>query len=206
MPLVRKDAAIPGPPPPSDARTELVSGSPDQRRAAARRLGGEAGDIGLLAAALTGEPDLRVREAILTALAACRTTQAFDAMLPLVRSDNADVRTGALDALRAMPDAIGARLAVVLVDEDSDVRLLACDLARSLPGALAQPLLCALLDREVEINVCAAAVDVLAEVGDAGAVSCLQRCADRFGAEPFLAFAIRAAIAGLSSQASGARG
>ena len=70
--------------------------------------------------------------------------------------------------------------AALLADPDADIRLLTCELARALPATEATPLLCALLDRDAEPNVCAAAVDVLAEVGGPEALPALARCAERF--------------------------
>jgi HEAT repeat protein len=79
----------------------------------------------------------------------------------------------------------------LLNDKDADVRILSCELARSLPSAEATGLLCKLLAAEREINVCAAAVDVLAEVGSSDALAGLHECAARFGDSPFIAFAIK---------------
>ena len=52
-----------------------------------------------------------------------------------------------------------------LADGDPDVRILATELARNMPAADATHLLCGLLEHEQHPNVCAAAVEVLAEVG-----------------------------------------
>jgi len=49
------------------------------------------------------------------------------------------------------------------------------------------------------VNVCAGAVDVLAEAGDASALPALGRCAARFPGEIFLGFAIRVATQRLQS-------
>ena len=52
-------------------------------------------------------------------------------------------------------------------------------------------LLCELLDAELEANVCASAVEVLAEVGGPAALPALARCEARFRGTSFLEFAIR---------------
>ena len=49
--------------------------------------------------------------------------------------------------------------------------------------------------------MCAAAVDVLAEVGTRDAVPTLKACAERFSKTPFLPFAIATAIARISNAA-----
>jgi HEAT repeat protein len=116
-----------------------------------------------------------------------------------IRSDDASLRIGALDALHAMGEAAAPLLPALLADPDSDVRLLACDLARTIAADATMRLLCDLLDRDPEPNVCAAAVDVLAEVGRPDAAPALRRCADRFASVPFLTFAIGVALARLES-------
>jgi hypothetical protein len=55
-----------------------------------------------------------------------------------------------------------------------------------------------LIVSEQHPNVCAAAVDVLTEVGTLEALPVLEKCAARFAATPFLPFAISAAIARIS--------
>jgi len=194
MPLVRKGGATPSPT--ADRRSaeeRLRNGTSDERWAAARALSGQAQAVKSLSAALAIEPDARVREAVLTSLARIDTAQSAEAILPLIRSDDADLRTGALDALRLMPRALEANLAGLLGDPDADVRLLACDLAREIPPPTATRLLCDLLVGEREVNVCAAAVDVLAECGGPEALPVLSACADRFADVPFLAFSLRIA-------------
>jgi len=62
-----------------------------------------------------------------------------------------------------------------------------------------------LLAAEQEINVCAAAVDVLAEVGSSDALATLNECARRFGESPFIAFAIEIVIHRITSQSTPAR-
>jgi HEAT repeat protein len=158
-------------------------------RAAAERPDGAA----LLASALEGESDPRVREAIFTGLARIGSAESAAAVLPCLRSDEAGLRTGALDALRAMPDAARAHLSTLLADPDPDVRLLSCELTRGLTDSEANRLLCDLLDRETEKNVCAAALEVLAEIGNADALPALERCAGRFASDPFIAFSIKVA-------------
>ena len=198
MPLIRKDAL------PPNAKASPVAGlssvSPDERWAAARQTSGPE-DVGALASALLQEPDPRVREALLTSLGRIGTEESAAAVLPLLRSDDAAARTGALDALRAMPKGAARLLPALLADSDADVRLLATELARGIPPGEAGRLLCELLDREESANVCAAAVEVLTEVGDASTAPSLEGCARRHPGEPFLAFAIQVALQRVQAQA-----
>jgi HEAT repeat protein len=204
MPLIRKN--------PADAPAQsakhsnpfavLKTGSDDERWAAARALAGEPGGVAALGAALGGETSGRVREAIFTGLARVGTPECFAAVLPHLHSDDATIRTGALDALRTMTGAARAGLPAVLEDPDPDVRLLACEIVRGLSSADATALLVPLLERETEVNVCASAVEVLAEIGEPAALGALASCAARFGAEPFLIFSIKVASERIGSQSN----
>jgi hypothetical protein len=195
MPLIRKPASASPPTeaPPRDHFADLVSGTPDERWAAARTATEVPGGIEALSRALRVERDARVREAILTSLARLGTPEAVAAILPHLRSDDANLRAGSLDALRVVPGALAPRLPSLLADPDADVRLLACDLARGLPTGDAVALLCGVLAREAEANVCAAAVEVLAEIAGPDALPALDACARRFAHDPFLPFAVRVA-------------
>jgi HEAT repeat protein len=103
-----------------------------------------------------------------------------------------------IEALQALPGAILPFMDRLFEDEDSDIRILATELARNMPAPEATGILCALLAKEPHPNVCAAAIDVLAEVGTRDAVPVLQACAERFAATPFLPFAVSTAIARIS--------
>jgi HEAT repeat protein len=209
MPLIRKDpAAATGPLPsePRPAAEMLRTGTTHERWAAARALGGvqdganarvgtTAQDgTNALAEALKRETEPRVRDAIFTSLVRIGKQESVDAVVPFLRGDDANLRMGALDALRAMIGAAREVLPQLLSDPDADIRLLSCDLVRDLPSSEATRLLCDLLINESEPNVCAAAVDVLADVGDRNALPILEHCASRFGDATFLAFAVKIAM------------
>ncbi|KAA2236277.1 HEAT repeat domain-containing protein [Salinarimonas soli] len=194
MPLIRKPSpAAPDAVPARDPLAALRDGSPDERFAAARAAGGLPGGVPALAGALSREADPRVREAILTSLSRAGTPEAVAAILPHVHADDANLRAGTLDALRVVPGGLGPHLPGLLADPDPDVRLLACDLARGLPAGEAVALLVPILDADAEANVCAAAVEVLAEIAGPDALPALEACARRFPGDPFLPFAVRIA-------------
>lgn len=204
MPLVRKptDHAPAPKPQAAEVLARLRSASSDERWAAARAVANVVGGVAALAAALPTERDPRVREAMFTSLARHATPESVDAVVGLLRSDNANLRTGALDALRIMAGVAPELLLRLLSDKDADVRILSCELARSLPNGEATQLLCVLLATEREVNVCAAAVDVLAEVGSLDALAALNECGRRFGDSPFIAFAIKVATDRISAQST----
>ena len=190
MPLIRKESDKAVASGPRQAPQSLASAAADERWAAARAAC-DPDAIPSLGEALAHERDARVREAIFTALARIGTRESANVVLPYLRLDDANTRTGAMDALRAMSHACQPYLQGLLADPDPDVRLLACDLVRDAGGADGQRWLCALIDAEPQANVCAAAVEALGEIADAAAVPFLSRCAARFPDDSFLGFAIK---------------
>lgn len=201
MPLLRRGKPDETPPPVEtiDALAgELRHADPERRWSAARRLGDRPGAAEHLAAALARETEPRIVEAIFTSLARRGGEESAPHLFPLLRSDDAALRNGAIEALQTMPAALAGHIEELLHDLDSDVRIFAVELTRKMPAAPATLSLCRLLDRETHPNVCAAAVDVLAEIGSADAIPHLERCRDRFATQPFLLFAIAAAIETLS--------
>jgi len=200
MPLIRRDPPPPAPPPlDSDLLATLADGSAEARFTAARALAGRRDAALALGAALQTEADGRVREAIFGSLVRTGGDEAVKALLPYLRAEDAGLRGGAINALSEIA-AVASYLDALLSDADPDVRLLSCELVRRLPPSEATRLLCGLLDRETEANVCTAAAEVLAEVGEPNAEGTLQRCAARFSEHPFLSFAFKAAIARLSAR------
>lgn len=200
MPLIRKDAGQTPPPPGKDL---LVTGSIAERRAVARAMA-EPAHVAALSAALAREQDQSVREAILTSLCRVASAESAAAIIPLIRSNEASVRRAALDALISMPDAVAVHLDELLADPDSDVRLLSCEIVRRLPADRATAILSKLLNEDAVVNVCATAIDVLAEIGTPAALPALRAAGARFTDQPFLQFAVQDAIERISA-ASAAR-
>jgi HEAT repeat protein len=205
MPLIRGKSDGAGTVVPASATASLASALADERWTAAR----DASDpsaIPSLAEALSREQVTRVREAIFTALARIASPESARVILPYLRVDDATTRTGAMDALRAMPSTVTPHLPALLADPDADVRLLACDLVREVGGADGPGWLCALIETEPHANVCAAAVEVLGEIADSAAAPSLSRCAERFPDDPFLGFAIKVVAERLRGEFPAPRG
>ena len=205
MPLIRKEPAAPAATTTPSGKL-LVEGNAEERWSAARAMSGDANAVGALSGALLAEADARVREAILTSLARTDTVAAVDAVLPHLRSDDASLRTGALDSLRAMRTAVVPRLGELLQDTDPDVRVLACELVRHVPQPQASELLGHVLLNEAEVNVCAAAVETIAEIGGPADIAALTECAARFPSETFLRFSIDVTLKRISAGAAPPRG
>lgn len=195
MPLVRKPTSPSKAPRPSPAEVSsgLGSADPDERWAAARAAADLPGAAAALAAALPRETDPRVREAMFTSFARIGTREDITLILPMLHSNDAALRMGALDTLRSSVSLAREALPHLVSDPDPDVRILSCELTRCLSSEEATRTLCALLTHEREVNVCAAAIDVLAEAGSPEALPTLAQCAQRFSKVPFLSFATQVA-------------
>jgi HEAT repeat protein len=183
-------------------RAGLISPEAERRWDAARALAKHPDAVPSLAIALAAETVPRVREAIITALMRVGDEASVKAMLPYLRSQDAGLRAAAIEALQALPEAVAPFMRQLFGDSDSDVRLLATELARNMPAPSATRLLCELIEREQHPNVCAAAIDVLTEIGTYDAIPALEKCAARFTGTPFLPFAVSVAI----QRISGAKG
>ncbi|HEY1855686.1 HEAT repeat domain-containing protein [Acidocella sp.] len=181
---------------------ELRATSAEQRWAAARSLSGYAGALVALEEALANETDRRVRAAIFTSLASIDSQESFTVALRYLRADDAQRHGEALEALKLMPDLALENLEPLLHDADTDVRILACNLARDLASPRAARSLAQLLRSERDLNVCATAIDVLAETGDPEDLAGLDACAARFPDEPFLTFSIKTAAQRIRSRSN----
>jgi HEAT repeat protein len=208
MPFVKHNVRVPAT---EDGHREEALASPiaalrsldaETRWSAARVLGGRASAVPALADALSREQVPHVQEAIITALMRIGDEASVMALLPYLRSQDPSQRSAVIDALQALPGVVLPFMASLLGDPDSDVRILATELTRTLAEGDSTRLLCELLEREQHANVCAAAVDVLADVGTREALPALRICAERFAGSPFLPFAVSVAIARISATES----
>jgi len=172
----------------------LVDPDPLKRSAAARALGGRPGHGRALADRLVAETHPRVRQALFTGLSRIGGDEAVDALLPLLRMEDAGLRNGAIEALGHMPESIAPRIDRLLRDHDPDVRIFTVNLL----GDLVHPHLAVWLDQvlaqEQHPNVVAAALEVLAEVGSPGHARVLREVIERFPDEPFIGFAAEVAL------------
>jgi HEAT repeat protein len=210
MPLIHKPAARDSDPvsqpDTSSQLAHLVTGDDEARWAAARAAAGLPDGAKALKDALARETNSRVREAMFTSLARIASPASIETVLPYLRVDDAHIRTQAWDALAAMHSAVWPYFRMLLRDEDPDVRILSCELARGMPGTDAAGALAELLDSEQTPNVCAAAIEVLAEIGDARVLPALARCEARFSTSQFLSFSLKVAADRIHSKTSPSRG
>lgn len=174
---------------------DLSSAEPGVRRRAARALAGYKEAAMALVDRLQAETAPSVRDVIFTSLIKLQSAEVASRLIDFLRSEETPLRNGAIEALQEMPDVIEPFVGDLLKDIDSDVRIFAVNVLGALRHKQAPQWLSDLIETEEHINVCAAAVDALAEIGDASVLGNLKDLRDRFADTPFMTFAIDTAIA-----------
>jgi HEAT repeat protein len=173
---------------------ELASADASLRRRAARALSAMPDAVGVVCAHLVGERSLSVRSVIFSGLIANRSPAVVAGLLPMLGSEDANLRNGAIEALQEMPDEVAPHVEAMLADPDDDVRILAVNVVSALPHPMVPEWLRRVVTSDLHVNVCAAALDALAEVGEPDAIPALESLADRFPDVAFIRFAVDAAV------------
>lgn len=176
---------------------QLASGTPAVRRWAVRDLLEDGSDeaVRLLCAQLAHEADPSVREVLLTALGRLRGPEAVAALVACMRSEDAALRNHAIDVLKTIPDEVGPLMRGLLADGDADVRILGVNVLESLRHPQVEQWLVEVIESDASVNVCAAAVDLLVEVGTSASEAALRALLARFAGEPYIEFAAGIALA-----------
>lgn len=179
---------------------QLEFGTPEERRMAALTLREDKESHPVLAERLLHEPVAAVRHAIYTALARSQNPLVLDAMIAVLRIDDAARRNEAVSALQNMPRAVAARMADLMQDKDPDVRIMAIDVLRLLPSPDAPRWLRGLLKSETHHNVIGVAVDRLAEIGGVEDLETLKNVKAKWASDPYLNFATGIVIKRIETQ------
>lgn len=161
------------------------------RRAAAQALASVPDAVPGLLAALDAETDLAARSAILGTLAAIGSEEAVAGLADCMRSEDAGLRNAAIDVLRGLPAQVAPVLAHLIVDPDRDVRVLAVGILEALRHPQVEEWLLHLIEADSDMNVCGAALDVLADIATPVAAGPVERLLARFEDEPYIWFAGR---------------
>jgi HEAT repeat protein len=173
---------------------ELDDADPTARRWAARDLAGHPDASAALLARLQRENEVSVREVILTALMRIADPVAIAGLVTCLRSEDANLRNEAIEAMKSLPVAVAPIMRGLLVDSDPDVRIFAINILESLRHPDVEAWLIEVIEREPLVNVCGTAVDLLSEVGSQASRDALQRLKARFAAEPYIQFAADLAL------------
>ena len=173
---------------------QLRGGDAEQRRWAVRDLTSHPQAAAALGAQLLVERDAAVREAIFLALGTMASDEAVSALLPLLRSEDARLRNGAIEVLSGLPKVVGPRISALLLDADVDVRIFTVNLLGELRHEQVTQWLQQVLLSDREVNVVAAAIEVMAETGQPEHINALRETRRRFADDPFIGFAADVAI------------
>lgn len=173
---------------------QLGNIDPAVRRWAARDLAAipEAADA--VCARLRVEPDPTVRTALFSCALQIGGAVVAEAMIGLLRSEDASLRNGAIEVLASLPDAVAPHVENLLQDSDGDVRIFTVNLLGDLRHRKVPFWLDQVLRRETEVNVVGAALEVLVEVGGAEALPSLRAAQQRFADNAFISFSVALAI------------
>jgi HEAT repeat protein len=179
-----------------------------QNRAIARRLDaanslaafGEAA-AEALCATLLNEADDALRDAIAVSLASAGGHGVVSKLAPMLRSDDPAIRNIAVDILKELPQDVAPLMETLLSDPDPDVRILMVNVLASLRHAKVEAWLIGVVAHDENVNVVAAAVEALVEIGGVAARGALSRAADRFSHEPFIVISVENALHHVSGRA-----
>lgn len=178
----------------SDLLLELSDANPTARRWAARDLLDCPDGVSALVEQLKVEPELSVREVILTTLTRLGDPAAVAGLVDCLRSEDAALRNEAVEAMKQLPDEVAPIMLGLLADADPDVRIFAVNVLESLCHPEVETWLIEVIERDAHVNVCATAVDLLGEVGTPAALGALERFKARFADEPYIQFAADLAL------------
>jgi len=201
MPLIRPsslDVASESPPEQAhslaDLTVQLASSDAGARRLAALEMLAHPKASKVLLTHLKEEASATVREAIFTTLARLDDPAALSGLAEFLRSEDANLRNGAIEALKLTPDHTASVVPKLLSDPNSDVRILTISILESLRHPSVEEWLVAVIENDSHLNVCGAALDLLVEVGSPGAAGAVERLKARFPAEPYIQFAANLAL------------
>lgn len=190
MPLTR---IAPVPATEADSPDTLLAALDDaiaaSRCRAALALASHPAAAGTLLARLAREQDIAVRQALLTALATIGNADAVAGMAACLSSEDVWLRNGAIDALRQLPDQVAPLMGHLLTDADRDVRILAIGVLDMLRHPDVERWLLHVIDLDTDVNVCGAALDLLASVATDAATEPVRALLRRFPDQPYLRFA-----------------
>jgi len=169
--------------------TQLSSKNPMERRWAARDLADYKEASKHLIEQLMKEEDISVREVIISSLLRIKDEVAIEGLIECLRSDDAHLRNSAIEALKEIPEKVGPYIEKLLQDKDPDVRIFTINILASLRHPKVIKWLIEVIEKDENVNVCATALDLLAEVGTEEAIPAIKKVKERFKNEPYIQFA-----------------
>jgi HEAT repeat protein len=180
---------------------QLDDADPECRREAALALEGVADAVPALLTRVTLETETRVRDAVLTTLAAYDTEVVAGGLAVHLASDDAALRTSVAEVLTTMPHSVAALMPSLLAAPDHDVRVMTAMVLADLAHPEAQVWLTRIIAEDPHPNVVTAAIDALLPAATAEHVPVLEAAVRRFPDDPFLRFTVQAVLPRLTGTA-----
>jgi HEAT repeat protein len=150
--------------------------------------------IDLLYTSLLNETNMLVRKSIVTSLFIIGGEEVVRLLVPLLESQDANLRNNVLETLRSLPEYMEKYIKLLLGHNDETLRLIGVDFLALYSSDLVGDLLLDLLKKENNFNVCIAAVEKLISIEGANYFEIFDELTKRFPSEPFLKFVIDTAI------------
>jgi HEAT repeat protein len=171
-------------------RSRLADPDAATRRWAARDAAMMPEASAALAARLREEGEPSVRKVILTSLTRIGDRNAITSLVQCLRcEDDARLRGDAIEAFKALPGAVSEIVTELLGDADSDVRIQAISMLEVVQDPRVEAWLIEIIEHDPVLNVCAAALNLLTEIGTCAASAALTRLQARYPEEPYIRFA-----------------
>lgn len=178
---------------------QLEGGDAGERRWAARDLADCPDASPALLDRLLREPDVSVREVILSSLVGFGDPDSVRGLVECLRSEDVVLRNEAIEAMKEIPSGVAPLMDALLADPDSDVRVFAVNVLESLRHTGVEQWLLHVIEHDPHVNVCATAVDLLGEVGTVAAREPLLRLKARFAEVDYIQFAADLALQRLTA-------
>jgi len=177
-----------------DLLIQLSSPLSTERRWGARDLAEFPEASSYLLDQLKKENDISVQEVIISSLIKIGDDIAIKGLINLLKSEDAHLRNAAVEALQNVPEKVSAYIEKLLHDNNSDVRIFTVNILESLRHPNVIKWLIEVLENDKNINVCATALNLLAEVGTKEALPAIKKVKERFSDEPYIQFAADLAL------------
>ena len=180
--------------------TQLSSENSTERRWAARDLAEYKEASSYLIKQLMKEKDIASREIIISSLIAIGDEIAVEGLINCLKSDDAHLRNSAIEALKQIPEQVAPYIEKLLKSSEPDVRIFTINILESLRHPKVVKWLIDVIENDENVNVCATALDLLAEVGTEEAIQAIKKVKERFKNEPYIQFASDIALRRIGEQ------
>jgi HEAT repeat protein len=179
---------------------QLSSKNPTERRWAARDLAEYKEASSYLIEQLMKEKDITVREIIISSLLSIGDEIAISGLIDCLKSDDAHLRNSAIEALQQIPEQVAPYIENLLHDKEPDVIIFTINILESLRHPKVVKWLIDVIENDENVNVCATALDLLAELGTEEAIQAIKKVKERFKNEPYIQFASDIALRRIGEQ------